>query len=110
MLHFRFDVNALLEMRHGTCPKTVPPADRIWPIMRSDGLEIVASAARRNALPPPLFPAVHEIATGNGPRLPQKTAGRKIARFKKPSGGNPMQSKAQIDKVLRQKSDAVEIP
>jgi hypothetical protein len=31
-------------------------------------------------------------------------------RFKKQPGGDPMQSKAQIDQMLRQKSDAVEIP
>src|ERR1700756_274200 len=36
--------------------------------------------------------------------------GGRSFHLKKHSGGDPMQSKAQIDQVLRQKSDAREIP
>src|ERR1700733_7603142 len=42
--------------------------------------------------------------------LRHETLGRKINHFKKISWRNPMHSKAQIDQILRQKSDAVEIP
>jgi methyl acetate hydrolase len=42
--------------------------------------------------------------------LREAAAGGKINDFKKIDGRRPMQSKAQIDQVLRQKSDAKEIP
>jgi CubicO group peptidase (beta-lactamase class C family) len=42
--------------------------------------------------------------------LREESGGGKIGDFKKNLGGNPMQSKAEIDQVLRQKSDAKEIP
>jgi len=59
----------------------------------------------------------HEIAKSAARRclfLRDARTGRKIAFLpklpKKISGGDPMQSKAQIDQVLRQKCDASEIP
>src|SRR6201996_1658475 len=57
----------------------------------------------------------HEIATAwdgqESFRLRDSRAGRKISPLpKKHPGGDPMQSKAQIDEILRQKCDAAEIP
>jgi len=61
--------------------------------------------------------AYYEIATSAASHrlfLRDARTGRKIAFFpklpKKISGGDPMQTKAQIDQVLRQKCDANEIP
>jgi len=57
----------------------------------------------------------HEIAIApcvirNVNRLLEASARRKIEPLQKFSGRIPMQSKAQIDQILRQKSDAQEIP
>jgi methyl acetate hydrolase len=62
----------------------------------------------------PIAGSDHEIATGR-PGRPRMLAGRYDREedrpaSKKHSGGDPMQSKAQIDQVLRQKTDAREIP
>src|SRR5512147_766477 len=59
---------------------------------------------------PSLVPAVHEIATGMGRACRRKHRGGRSSASNKQPGGDPMQSKAQIDQMLRQKSDAVEIP
>jgi len=46
----------------------------------------------------------HEIATAaaaDGLSLPEHLSGRKIAALQKTTGSDPMQSKAQIDQLLR---------
>jgi methyl acetate hydrolase len=77
--------------------------------MQANPPQIVASVAVRS-LPTP--GCDHEIATGGlpGAGLREKTGGRKIGDFKKNPRRKPMQSKAEIDQVLRQKSEAGEIP
>jgi CubicO group peptidase (beta-lactamase class C family) len=77
--------------------------------MQANPPQIVASVAVRS-LPTP--GCDHEIATGRLllAGLREETGGRKIGDFKKNPRRKPMQSKAEIDQVLRQKSDAKEIP
>src|SRR6266853_98787 len=45
-------------------------------------------------------------ASSSRARLREVAAGRKIGRFQKITEGDPMQNQAQIDQLLRQKSDA----
>src|SRR6266550_2402185 len=49
-------------------------------------------------------------ASSSRSRLREVAAGRKIGRFQKITGGDPMKNQAQIDQLLRQKSEAKEIP
>src|SRR6185312_10016825 len=77
--------------------------------------EIVAKCGNSvSASKPSHVSSHHEIATfASGPRacLRQTLRGWKIISLpKNTTGGDPMQSKAQIDQLLRQKSDAGEIP
>jgi hypothetical protein len=51
-----------------------------------------------------------EMADMRHARLRDRTGRRKIAPLPETAGGNPMQSKAQIDQILREKSEAKEIP
>jgi hypothetical protein len=60
---------------------------------------------------PPVSPLHHEIAIPPTNRFSSRKHGRKIAHFKKNRNGRfDMQSKAQIDRALRQKADTQEIP
>src|SRR5580698_4143509 len=75
--------------------------------------ECWSSAAHLPRPRPPPDPTLHHgiasIADGTAP-LRAAPAGRKIGHFNKSTGRCAMQSKAQIDQVLRQKCDAKEIP
>ena len=51
-----------------------------------------------------------EMARMRHARLRDRPGRRKIAPLPETAGGNPMQSKAQIDQILREKSEAKEIP
>src|SRR6267154_3948439 len=76
--------------------------DRPWTVATCCGFVSPASQTL------PTSSAHHEIATSAGcrPRLRDRAAGRKIgALHKKQTGGDPMQSKAQIDQILRQKCE-----
>jgi hypothetical protein len=73
--------------------------NRNLPTMRPDSSKIVAWITTNHALSPARFALARKNSGEEDRALP-----------KKQPGGDPMQSKAQIDQILRQKSDAVEIP
>src|SRR6266404_3806252 len=78
--------------------------------MRPNPLQIMADVAVQSRPTPAAITRSRRRASTGCPRLRAVAAGRKIGRFKKITGGDPMQNQAQIDQLLRQKSDAKEIP